>query len=350
VEEVTEEPAELVEQVAALDIGKATLVACVRVPHETKPGRRRQEVRSFATTTKSLLELADWLYGLGVTRVVMESTSTYWKPPFYLLEEQCECWLVNARDVKHVPGRPKTDTQDAVWLAKLAERGMLRPSFVPPPWQRELRDLTRYRRTLTHERTREKQRAEKLLEDAQIKLSVVAADIFGVSGRQMLEALIAGQRDPKVLAQLAQGRMRSKISDLEEALTGHFRAHHGYLLRMMLDRIDALGAQIEELTGRIEELLAPFAHQVAQLDEIPGVGRIGAQELIAEIGTEMGRFPSAAHLVSWAKFAPTTKASAGRPSPAPPARATPGSAPPSGRRPWEPPGPRPSSAPATGGS
>jgi transposase len=266
--------------------------------------------------------LADWLDCLGVTRVVMESTSTYWKPPFYLLEEQCECWLVNAREVKHVPGRPKTDTQDAVWLAKLAERGMLRPSFVPPPWQRELRDLTRYRRTLIHGRTREKQRVEKLLEDAQIKLSVVAADMFGVSGRRMLEALVAGQRDPKVLAQLAQGRMRSKLGVLEEALTGHFRAHHGYLLRMMLDRIDALAAQIDQLTGRIEGLLAPFAHQVAQLDEVPGVGRIGAQELIAEIGMEMGRFPSAAHLASWAEFAPQPRPPPARPSPAPPAKAT----------------------------
>jgi transposase len=251
VEEISEEPAELVERVAALDIGKAMLVACVRVPHDPKPGRRRQEIRTFATTTRSLLGLADWLDCLGVTRVVMEATSTYWKPPFYLLEESCECWLVNAREVKHVPGRPKTDKQDAVWLAKLAERGMLRPSFVPPPWQRELRDLTRYRRTLIHERTREKQRVEKLLEDTQIKLSAVVSDMFGVSGRQMLEALIAGQRDPKVLAQLAQGRMRSKLGVLAEALTGHFRAHHGYRLRMMLDRIDALGAQADQLTGRI---------------------------------------------------------------------------------------------------
>jgi transposase len=313
VEEVIEEPAELVERVAALEIGKAMLVACARVPHDAKPGRRRPEVRSFATTTRSLLAMADWLYGLGVTRVVMESTSTDWKSPFSLLEEACECWLVNAHQVKHVPGRPKTDTQDAVWLAKLAERGMLRPSFVPPPWQRELRDLTRYRRVLIHERTREKQRVEKLLEDAQSKLSVVAADMFGVSGRQMLEALIAGQRDPKALAQLAQGRMRSKLSDLAEALTGHVRAHHGYLLRMMLDRIHTLGAQIDQLTGRIEELLAPFAHQVAQLDELPGVGRIGAQELIAEIGMEMGRFPSAGHLVSGPSSRPRPKPRLARP-------------------------------------
>jgi transposase len=195
VDEVTGEAAELVARVAALDIGKAELVCCVRVPHERKPGARRQEVRSFATTTRSLLELRDWLSGLGVALCVMEATSTYWKPPFYLLEDVIECWVVNARDVKNVPGRPKTDKLDAIWLCKLAERGMLRPSFIPPPWQRELRDLCRYRRTLVQERTREKQRAEKLLEDTQIKLSSVISDIFGKSGRAMLEALIAGQRD-----------------------------------------------------------------------------------------------------------------------------------------------------------
>ena len=165
-EDITEETAELVARVAALDIGKAELTACVRVPHEDKPGRRRQEVRTFATVTRSLLELRDWLICQGVTLCVMEATSTYWKPPFYLLEDAIECWVVNARDVKNVPGRPKTDKLDAIWLAKLAERGMLRPSFIPPPWQWELRDLCRYRRTLVQERTREKQRAEKLLEDA----------------------------------------------------------------------------------------------------------------------------------------------------------------------------------------
>jgi len=316
VEDITEETAELVARVAALDIGKAELTACVRVPHEDKPGRRQQEVRTVATTTRSLLELRDWLICQGVTLCVMEATSTYWKPPFYLLEDAIECWVVNARDVKNVPGRPKTDRLDAVWLAKLAERGMLRPSFVPPPWQRELRDLCRYRRTLVQERTREKQRAEKLLEDTQIKLSSVISDIFGKSGRDMLDALIAGQRDPHVLAELARGSMRGKKSVLQEALTGHFRDHHGYLLAMMCDRIDALTAQIEELTGRIDEAIAPFAHQVAQLDEIPGVGKTGAQELIAEIGTDMARFPTAAHLVSWAKFAPRAKQSAGKSKPA----------------------------------
>jgi transposase len=202
-----------------------------------------------------------------------------------------------------------------VWLCKLAERGMLRPSFVPPPWQRELRDLCRYRRTLIQERTREKQRAEKLLEDAQIKLSSVISDIFGVSGRDMLEALIAGQRDPYVLARMARGSMRGKISVLQEALTGHFRDHHGYLLTMMLARTDALTAQIEALTGRIEEVIAPFARQVAQLDEIPGVGVTGAQEMIAEFGVDMARFPTAGHLVSWAKYAPKARQSAGKNKP-----------------------------------
>jgi transposase len=315
VEEITEESVELVARVAALDIGKASLVACVRVPHETRPGARRQEVRTFATTTRSLLGLQDWLVAQGVSLCVMEATSSYWKPPFYLLEGVTACWVVNARDVKNVPGRPKTDKADAVWLCKLAERGMLRPSFVPPPWQRELRDLSRYRRTLIRERTREKQRAEKLLEDTQIKLSAVISDIFGVSGRDMLEALIAGQRDPYVLARMARGSMRGKISVLQEALTGHFRDHHGYLLRMMLDRVDALTAQIQALTLRIEEVIAPLAHQVNQLDEITGVGQTGAQELIAEIGVDMTRFPTAAHLVSWAKYAPKARQSAGKSKP-----------------------------------
>ena len=314
-EEITEEVTELVARVAALDIGKASLTACVRVPHEDKPGRRRQEVRTFATTTRALLGLQDWLVCQGVTLCVMEATSAYWKPPFYLLEDAIECWVVNARDVKNVPGRPKTDRLDAVWLCKLAERGMLRPSFVPPPWQRQLRDLCRYRRTLIQERTREKQRAEKLLEDAQIKLSSVISDIFGVSGREMLEALIAGQRDPYALAQMARGSMRGKISVLQEALTGHFRDHHGYLLKMMLDRVDALTAQIEALTQRIDEVIAPFARQVAQLDEIPGVGVTGAQEMIAEFGVDMARFPTAGHLVSWARYAPKARQSAGKNKP-----------------------------------
>ncbi len=311
-DELTEEPAALTERVAALDIGKASLTACIRVPHEDKPGARRQEVRTYATLTPALLELRDWLVCQGVTLVVMEATSAYWKPPFYLLEDDIECWVVNARDVKNVPGRPKTDKLDAVWLARLAERGMLRPSFIPSRPQRQLRDLTRYRRTLTQERTREKQRAEKLLEDAQIKLSSVISDIFGASGRAMLAALIGGQRNPHELAALARGSMRAKASVLKEALTGHFTGHHAFMLAMMLDRIDALTAQIQTLTTRIEDAIAPFAAQVAQLDEIPGIGTAAAQDLLAEIGADMSRFPTAGHLVSWAKFAPRARQSAGR--------------------------------------
>lgn len=311
-DEITEEPAALTERVAALDIGKVSLTACIRVPHDGKPGARRQEVRTYATTTPALLDLRDWLVCQGVTLVVMESTSAYWKPPFYLLEDDIECQVANARDVKNVPGRPKTDKLDAVWLCKLAERGMLRPSFIPPRPQRQLRDLTRYRRTLTQERTREKQRAEKLLEDAQIKLSSVISDIFGVSGRAMLDALVSGQTSPHALAALARGKMRAKTSVLHEALTGHFTGHHAFMLGMMLARIDALTAQIATLTTRIEQAIAPFAAQVAQLDEIPGIGPAAAQDILAETGTDMSRFPTAGHLVSWAKFAPQARQSAGR--------------------------------------
>src|SRR6266508_2521501 len=235
------------------------------------------------------------------------------RPYFYLLEAHgFEVWLVNARDVKHLPGQPKTDRLDAVWLCKVAERQMLRPSFVPPPEIRRLRDLTRYRADLVGVRTAEKQRVEKLLEDAQIKLSVVASDIFGVSGRAMLAALVAGERDPKALAQLARSRMRAKLGRLEEAFTGHFSDHHGFLLATMLGRIDQASADIAELEAKIEEEIGPFAAAVDQLDEITGVGRTAAQVIIAEIGTDMGRFPTPGHLASWAKFAPGVNQSAGK--------------------------------------
>src|SRR4029453_2374854 len=211
--EETHDTEEIIQRVAALDIGKAELTCCVRVPASSKSGKRLQEVATYQTMTRSLLAMADRLRELGVTRVVMEATSDYWKAPFYLLEAQgLEAWLVNAKDVKPLPGRPKTDRLDAVWLCKVAERQMLRPSFVPPPAIRRLRDVARYRADLVGVRTAEKQRVEKLLEDAHIKLSVVASDIFGVSGRAMLAALIAGERDPKVLAELARGRMRAKRS------------------------------------------------------------------------------------------------------------------------------------------
>jgi transposase len=309
----TNDTEQIIERVAALDIGKAELVACVRVPSTTTPGRRMQEVATHSTMTRSLLAMADHFRDLGITRVVMEATSDYWKPVYYLLEAyEFEVWLVNARDVKHLPGRPKTDKIDAVWLCKVAERQMIRPSFVPPPEIRRLRDLARYRTDLVNVRTAEKNRAEKLLEDACIKLSSVATDIFGVSGRDMMRALIDGQRDPKALAQLARARMRAKIAALEEAFTGHFTDHHAFLLGKMLDRVDGLDADIAELDTQIEAAIAPFADTVARLAEIPGVAATTAHALIAEIGLDMSRFPTAGHLASWAKFTPTVKESAGK--------------------------------------
>jgi transposase len=304
---------EIIARVAALDIGKAELVCCLRLPGPGGSGRRVQEVSTYSTMTRSLQGLADRLRELGVTRVVMEATSDYWKPPYYLLEAHgFEVWLVNAKDVKHLPGRPKTDRLDAVWLCKVAERQMLRPSFVPPKPIRRLRDLTRYRVALVTDVGAEKNRVEKLLEDAQIKLSVVASDIFGVSGRDMMAALVAGERDPKVLAQLARTRMRVRIPQLEEAFVGHFDDHHAFLLTQMLDRIDAMTANIDTLDARIEEQIAPFADAVARLDQIPGVGATAAAVIIAEVGVDMTRFPTPAHLASWARFAPGVKESAGR--------------------------------------
>src|SRR3954451_11506375 len=243
--------------------------------------------------TRSLGDLANRLVDLRVERVVMEATSDYWKPVFYLLEAHgLEPWLVNARDVKHLPGRPKTDVLDSVWLCKVAERQMLRPSFVPPRPIRKLRDLTRYRVDLIEVRTAEKNRVEKLLEDACIKLSVVASDIFGVSGREMMAALIAGERDPAVLAEMAHTRMRSKIPALREAFTGHFDDHHRFLLGQMLGRIDGLDADIARIEEQIETMIAPFAQAAGRLDEIPGIGVVTATILIAEVGLDMSRFPT----------------------------------------------------------
>jgi transposase len=309
----TRDEEQIVARVAALDIGKAELVCCVRVPDEDRPGRRLQEVQAYSTMTRPLLGMADRLACLGVTRVVMEATSDYWKPVFYLLEAHgFETWLVNARDVRHLPGRPKTDKLDAVWLCKVAERQMIRSSFVPVPEFRRLRDVTRYRADLVAARTAEKQRVEKLLEDACIKLSVVVSDIFGVSGRQMLAALIGGQRDPKVLAQLARGVMRGKLAALQEAFTGYFTSHHAFLLAKMLARVDAIDADITALDERIEQMITPFAAAAARLAEIPGISATAACAILAEIGTSMDRFPTAGHLVSWAKFAPGVKESAGK--------------------------------------
>jgi transposase len=308
-----EDDIELVQRVCGIDIGKSTLMACVRVPHETRPGRRAQEVRELGTTRGALLGLADWLRCQQVELVAMEATSDYWKPVFYLLESQgLRCWLLNAKHVKNLPGRPKTDKLDAVWLAKVVERGMCRPSLVHPKPIRQLRDLTRYRRSLVRERSREQQRLEKTLEDAQIKLDTVVSSLLSVSGRAMIEAMIAGDRDPHVLAGMARGVMRRKIPQLEEALRGHFDDHHGFICATMLRRIDALAADIATLDARIAEVVTPHLEVIDRLDEIPGIGARSAQELIAEIGLHMTVFPTAAHLVSWAKFAPIDAQSAGR--------------------------------------
>jgi transposase len=308
---------QIIERVAALDIGKAEIVCCVRLPASGGGKRRVQEVSTHSTMVGSLSELAERLVELGVSRVVMEATSDYWKPPYYLFEAHgLAPWLVNAKDVRHLPGRPKTDVLDAVWLCKVAERQMLRASFVPPPPIRRLRDLTRYRVDLVGVRGAEKNRVEKLLEDACVKLSVVASDIFGVSGRAMLAAMIAGERDPKTLAQLARSRMRPKIGLLEEAFAGlrigSFDDHHRFLLARMLARVDAVDADIAALDAQIEEMLAPFGDAAARLDEIPGIGATAAAIIIAEIGTDMTRFPTAGHLCSWAKFAPGINSSAGK--------------------------------------
>jgi len=303
----------IVERIAALDIGKGEVVCCVRIPDPAHHGRRLQEVTTYRTMTRSLLVMCDRLREAGVTRVVMEATGDYWKSPFYLIEAAgVETWLVNAKDVKHLPGRPKTDKIDAVWLCKVAERGMARPSFVPPPPIRLLRDFTRYRIDLVGVRTAEKQRAEKLLEDAGIKLSVVASDIFGVSGREMMAALIAGERDPKTLAQLARRRLRAKLADLEEAFHGRFDDHHAFLLARMLARVDAVDADIADVEAQIEAHVAPFAEALDRLRQIPGIGPAIAQVIVAEIGVDMTRFPTAGHLASWAKMSPIISESAGR--------------------------------------
>jgi transposase len=309
--QVENDEPEVIERVAALDVAKAEVVCCARVPGPG--GKRMQEVRSTSTMTSALLGLGDWLAELGVTRVVMEATSDYWRAPFYLLEDRFETWLVNAHDVKHLPGRPKTDRLDAVWLCKVAERQMLRPSFVPPPAIRELRDLTRYRVDLLAVRTAQKQRVEKLLEDALIKLTAVVSDPFGASGRAMMAALIAGESDPVVLAELARGSLRSKTARLTEALTGRFTEHHAFLLTQMLQRVDAATADIAAVQARIDARIGELAPAVTRLDAIPGIGPVAAQMILAEIGTDMSRFPTPAHLTSWARFAPGVSESAGRP-------------------------------------
>jgi transposase len=287
---------------AALDVSKADVKVAVRTPSRRR-GQRHTEVRTFVTTTSGLLELRDWLQAMRVSKVAMEATGDYWRSPYYLLEDVFDVILANARQVKAIAGR-KTDVSDAVWLCQLLECGLIRGSFVPPEPIRQLRDLTRYRAVLVDERTREKSRLEKELEDAGIKLGIVASDIFGASGRDMLEALIAGERDPKTLAQMAKGRLRVKIGWLEEAMLGRFTAHHAFLCRMHLDRIDAVNRDIAALTARIEREIVPFRDHIKRLCTIPGVDHRVAEVIIAETGGDMTQFPTAAHLASWAGVCP----------------------------------------------
>jgi len=342
-EEIPDEEHErILERVCAIDVAKESGTVCTRMPHESKEGRRISRVWQVTATTRAILELADHLVCQGIEKVTVESTSDYWRIWFYLLEARgLDVQLVNARDVKNAPGRPKTDKLDAVWLAKLTEKGLLRPSLVPPKEIRTLRDYTRLRVDLTRDRTRHWQRMEKLLEDALIKISAVASKIDTLSVRDMIEALIAGERNPRALAELARGRMKAKRAALIEALTGQFDDHHGELARMLLDQIDALSIQIDRLTARIESLIAampaaqPPRHPdhdaagpgsggesentrepdrvtqtplsvVDRLDEITGIGPHIAQVIIGEIGLDMSRFPTAAHLVSWTKLCPRT--------------------------------------------
>jgi transposase len=301
----------LVDRVAGLDVHKKTVTACVRVPGE---GRERVEHKqTFPTFRADLESMRDWLAGHHVSVVVMEATGVFWKPVWMVLEDAAgfELKLVNARHVKQVPGR-KTDVGDAAWLARLAEVGLLRGSFVPPREIRELRDLTRYKKRLIQDRTREGQRVEKVLEDTGIKLQAVASKTLGMSGRAMLDALIAGERDPEVLADLAKGRLRERIDDLVRALHGEIGAHHIEMLRLHLDHIDYLTEAIARLDGRIEEAVAPFAGARDRVVTIPGIGPQVAETILAECGPDMSVFPTAAHLASWAGLCPGNDESGGK--------------------------------------
>jgi transposase len=299
------------ERCAGLDVHKKSVTACRITP--AVRGGWQKERRRFGTMTDELLKLSDWLREAQVTAVAMESTGVYWKPVFNILESEFEVILVNARHIKYVPGR-KSDISDAQWIGELLQHGLLKASYIPERPQRDLRDLIRYRTSLIGERAREINRVQKVLEDANVKLASVASNVMGISGRQMLEAIIAGNEDPEALAALAKGRLRSKIPDLERALSGRVRTSHRLLLRLHLEHIDDLTDKIEELNEEIDRLMRPFDEdeQLRRLDDIPGVGREVAQVIIAELGVDMNRFPSAAHAASWAGLAPGKNESAGK--------------------------------------
>lgn len=298
------------ERCCGLDIGKDEVVACVRLPGAG--GARRQEIRTYKTFTAQLEALASWLKQEGVTDVVMEATGQYWKPIWYELEERSfELMLVNARHVKILPGR-KTDVGDAAWLAELLEHGLLRGSFVPPQPIRELRDLTRYRKRLVQTHNSECQRIQKTLEDAGIRLDSVASNVLGASGRAMLRALVAGERDAEALAELAKGTLRKKIPQLRAALHGRFRAHHALLIDLALTHIEQIEEAMLRLDHEVDEVMAPFSAARDLLDTITGVGKRAAECIIAEIGVDMCRFPTAGHLASWAAVCPGNNITGGR--------------------------------------
>jgi transposase len=301
----------LFERCAGLDVHQKTVVACVRVPKPSSKRGRIGSVRTFSTTTGGLLELASWLSEAGVTHVAMESTGVYWRPVYNILEGAFDLLLVNAQHVKSVPGR-KTDVKDAEWLAQLLEHGLLKGSFVPPPPIRDLRDLTRFRKTLIQERSAHINRLGKTLELANIKLSAVASDIMGKSARAMIEALIEEQTDPQALARLAQGVLQKKHDSLVAALTGRVKPHHRFMLRQHLRVIDDLARAIEELDTRIEECMRPFAEASTVVQTMRGIGQRSAEALIAEIGADMTRFATAEHLTSWARICPSNRESAGK--------------------------------------
>lgn len=293
---------------AGLDVHKASVTACVRVVEGAEVA---QEIRTFGTTTKALLELSDWLRDAGCTHVAMESTGIYWKPVWHILEADFELVLANASHVKNVPGR-KTDVNDATWIADLLAHGLIRGSFVPPTEVQDLRDLTRTRKQLVREVARHTQRIQKSLEDANIKIAGVISDILGKSGRSFLEALIAGETDPEKLAKRTRGRLKASHEELVEALRGHVREHHRFMLKLHLEQIDSLKSAIANLEGRLGERLDPFREQVELLMTMPGIGDTAARVLISEIGVDMDRFPSANHLVSWAGLCPRSDESAGK--------------------------------------
>jgi len=294
---------------AGVDVHQGTMVVTVRVPGPG--GGREVTTQTFGTMTSDLLAIRDWLQSLGITHVAMESTGIYWRPLYYLLEEQFTVLLVNMQHLKHVPGR-KSDVRDSEWLAQLLEWGLLRSSLVPPQPIRDLRDLTRYRKRQIEDRAQEVNRLVRLLEDAGIKLASVATDVMGVSGRAMLAALLQGQSDPAALADLARGVLRRKLPALREALQGRFRPHHAFLLTQILSKIEFLEEVIEHLTAAIDEHVRPFEADLARLMTIPGVARRNATTIFTETGGDMTRFPSAAHLCSWAAICPSQHESAGK--------------------------------------